>query len=474
MRIPTLRLLAFLAASCTILSGCAPAPIKDPIAVLQSPAERPARLERAMALTDETPGDAARLAALHRMIWVDGFTPDIREMALARLERDDLDNLKVTIRQRMPQLDAWLWLVRLSEIIADRGWTDLAPALISSWARPTIYERDDAKRPEYLALVRLFGRERVPDVIMETLIESNEVAQQGLRTRCWTLLNRLGYQERLAALLVDADIPENDLMLRDLRDAARDLGVVPRNREEILWVRKLREPGHQAFWEQAKKAVANLPPARRLELELRDLAIVVSASVHEPELLALSKDELYRRVETHLNSTTKHIASRSFDGWSGEFNQRLFEHRDDLTWGDLAAMLIAVRAMQVPAVRDHLFDYAQRDHDDNTSEYGGIIALDAQNRFEILEFPPQFRNGDIRFHASQAMFDAGYTAIFHFHFHVQEYENSQYAGPGMGDLQYADTTRANCLVFTYVSRSKLNVDYYRHSRLIVDLGEIEK
>lgn len=457
-----------------LLAGCQPSKITDPVAVMQSPNESPRRLERAMEMTDASPQDPGRLSALHRIIWVDGFTPDIREQALERLAADDLENLKVTIRQRLPRIDAWLWLTRLSEIIAERNWTDLAPALISSWARPTIYEPDDSKRPEFRALVALYGEERVPDVILTTLIESNDIAQQGLRTRCWTLLNRLGYQARLVALLKEADIPENDLMLIDLRDAARELGVVPRNREEILWVRKLREPEHAAFWRQARDAVAQLTPERRLELELRDLAIVVSAAVHEPELLSMTKEELFRRVDTHLESTKRHIASRSFDGWEGEFNQRLFEHRDDLTWGDLAAMLIAIRAMQVPEVRTHLFDYADRDHEDRTSEYGGIIRLDAQNRFEIREFPPQYRMGDIRFNAPQAMFDAGYTGIFHFHFHAQAYQNADYAGPGMGDLQYAESTRANCLVLTFVSRSKLNVDYYRHGRIIVDLGEIER
>lgn len=427
-----------------------------------------------MEMTDATPQDPGRLAALHRLIWVDGYTPDIREQALERLERDDLANLKITIRHRLPRLDAWLWLTRLSEIIAERGWTDLAPALISSWARPTIYQSDDSQRPEFLALVSLFGHERVPEVIMETLVQSTDVTEQGLRTRCWTLLHRLGYQERLVALLQDLNISSSDLMLLDLRAAAIDLGIVPRNREEILWVRKLREPAHAEFWRMAQQAVSQLPATRRADLELRDLAIIVSASIHEPDLLRMTREELYARVDAHLDSTKRYIASRSFEGWAGDFNQRLFEHRENVTWGDLAAMLIAIRAMQVPEVRAHLFEYADRDLTDKTTEYGGIISLDAQNRFEILEFQPQYRMGDIRFNASQAMFDAGYTGIFHFHFHAQEYQNTDYAGPGMGDLQYADATRANCLVFTFINRSTMNVDFYRHGQLIVDLGEITR
>ena len=99
--------------------------------------------------------------------------------------------------------------------------------------------------------------------------------------------------------------------------------------------------------------------------------------------------------------------------------------------------------------------------------------LDRKGRFEILEFPPRIRHHDQKFLASQAMLDAGYTALFHFHYHVQRFRNDDYAGPGFGDVNYADNTRANCLVLTSVRRGALNVDFYRHGRVLVDLGVIE-
>ena len=130
--------------------------------------------------------------------------------------------------------------------------------------------------------------------------------------------------------------------------------------------------------------------------------------------------------------------------------------------------------MRTGPIVEHLFDYADRDHDDESCEYGGVIGLDEQGRFELLEFPPRYRTADNRFDASQAMMDAGYTAVFHFHNHAQEYRNTRHAGPGIGDLNYADNTRPNCLVFTFVTKDTLNVDFYRHSRVIVDLGEIKR
>jgi hypothetical protein len=68
------------------------------------------------------------------------------------------------------------------------------------------------------------------------------------------------------------------------------------------------------------------------------------------------------------------------------------------------------------------------------------------------------------------MFDAAYTSLFHFHFHAQKYRNGNHAGPGMGDKIFADYSRANCLVLTFVNEATMNVDYYRHGHVVVDLG----
>jgi hypothetical protein len=131
-------------------------------------------------------------------------------------------------------------------------------------------------------------------------------------------------------------------------------------------------------------------------------------------------------------------------------------------------------ALDVPQVRAHLFDYAGRDNVDTTTEYGGVIALDEKGRFEILEFEPKIRYHDQIFYTPQEMFDAAYTALFHFHFHAQKFRNGDHAGPGMGDKNYAENTRANCLVFTFVDKDTMNVDYYRHGGVVVDVGIITR
>ena len=457
-----------------LLAGCGgPVAVEDPLATLRQTEVSSRQHFRAMEALDARPDDPAYREALHRMIWRPGYTPVAREAAFDRLAVVDEEGLKRTCRQHLPRLGAREWLERLCQLITDRGWADLSPALVSSWARPIGFI-DDAERQEYQALVRLHGEENVVEVIFEILIESNQPYQQGLRSRCWELLHRLGHRDRLVDLLARHAVGADDPMLADLQAAAIELGIIPRNHEEILWLRKLREPQRAEFWSQAAAIVPGLADSRRRELELRDLPILVAASIHDPWLLEASKDDLYQRVSAHILSSRLHIDADRFRGNPGTYAQRLREHRDALTWGDLAAMLLAVRAMQVPQVVAHLFDYAERDRQDRSCEYGGVLTLDRQGRFEILEFPPRFRLHDNRFDAPQRMLDAGYAAVFHFHNHAQRHRNQQYAGPHIGDLNYADNLRANCLVFTFVNEDTMNVDFYRHSRVIVDLGEIRR
>jgi hypothetical protein len=427
----------------------------------------------AMEALDAQPDDPAYVEQLCRLIYRPGYTVQVREAAFERLEANDPEALKKTIRNKLPQMGARGWHERLCELVADRQWTELTPGLVSSWAQKIGFV-DDLQRPEYEALARLYGRDHVIDAVFTVLMESTKPYQMGLRTRCWELLHRLGQRQRLLELLAGEQGDPDDLMVADLRAAANDLRVVPRTREEVLRVRKLRQPQHLAFWSKAAGVVASLPEARLEQLELRDLPILVAASVHDPWLLTADESELYGQVAAYTAASQLHINPGRFTGFPGSYEQRLVDHRKVLTWGDLAAMLLAVRALEVPQVVAHLFDYADRDHEDETCEYGGVIRLDETGRFEILEFPPRFRRRDNEFIASQEMMDASYTAVFHFHYHVQRPRNGRYAVPGIGDLNYADNTRANCLVLTFINRDTLNVDFYRYGRVIVDLGEVKR
>lgn len=458
------------------VAGCQ-AVVKDPMADLQATDISTRRQMAAMDILDaETDGTSGEQynEALKRILWRPGYTVSVREAALDRLEQRDFEGLQRTLRQRVPNTTAWEWLERVSQIIAERGWVELTPALVSSWSRPTMDNAEDLKRPEYLALAQLHGNDRVIDVVFDTFMESNMPSQQGLRTRCWELLHRLGQRPRLVELLKNVNASQDDLMLADLRDAANDFGIVPRNREEILWLRKLRQPEHAEFWSSAMDALSGMTNRRKAELELRDLPIIVAAYRHQPALLTASTEELYNRVDTKTRGSKTYSHSGNYNDYSSKRPDRLYGWKKELTWSDLAAMSLLLQSLDVPELRRHLFEFAERDRLDETTEYGGVINLDGQGRFEVLEFLPRVREHDEKFLASQEMLDAGYTALFHMHFHCQSWNNTNMAGPGYGDSNYANNLRVNCVVFSCVSGDELNVDYYRYDGIRVDLGTVSK
>jgi len=443
---------------------------------LDNPANRPGRHRAALDVLRARDLTEEELKVVRGMMYRNGYTIEVREVALNFLAEREPELLHETIDFHLPRIDeARLWRARLCEIIAERNWRDLTPALVRAWAWPipgwaeTMYDR-----PEYLALRELHGEAGVMDAVFDILLTHNSVAFQGLRSASWFLLHDLGQRERLIALLQDTDVAADDAFLNDLRASAVELGIVASNREEILWIRKLREPAREAVWKDAVAVVAQLPEERRSELELRDLSVLRAIARHEPELLQKTKTDLYALVDAHVRSQKHHHSGVDASGFAASVRSSLAEHRDELTWGDLAGMLMVVRSIRVPEVASHLFDYAERDRVDESTEYGGVIDLDERNRFEVLEFQPRIRRHDREFNATQEMFDAGYTAVFHFHLHAQEYRNGQYSGPGLGDSRYANATRANCLVFTFIDRDTLNVDFYRHDEIIVDLGEMTR
>jgi hypothetical protein len=455
-------------------SACGPSrSVTHPLETLQTKGEGKRMHLQAIEVLDDQPMTDAYRDVLHDMVWRPGYSALVRMAAVQRLHVLEPDQLARTIRQHLSRLGDSQWHRTLCAWIAQEKWKELTPALVSSWGpfRPMV---PDSERPEYLAIVAIHGQEHVEDVVLELLGTSTRVSQQGLRTRCWGLLNRIGARDELIDLLKRGDFGERDAFMADMVAAYQELGVVPRNREEILWVRKLRTAGYQTYWSQIAAALGDMDPARRDHLQLRDLAVAVAAHRHRPKLLNASMTSLRSNLQERLGRVVTYRRTDGVGWKGGGVRDRLEQHIAELTWGDLVAMTLAMDAMDVTQVRSHLFDYADRDHLDQSTEYGGIIALDDQGRYEILEFLPRIRHHDSRFNAPQAMLDAGYAALFHFHFHAQDHRNAANAGPGFGDEQYADNLRANCLVLTFVDDDVLNLDYYRHDGVEVDLGTIRR
>jgi hypothetical protein len=458
-----------------MLGGCGGQSVTDPVRVLADTTETPARHEAAMRMLEATSDSETTDRMLQQVLVNDGYAVASREAAFDVLARRDAEDLEAFLQINLPRVSAPLWRARLCELIAERSWIDLTPALIRAWARPIPgWIGEPEERPERAALVQMYGEEQLPTVLMRVMLDADPIVAANLRARCWELLVAEGRRDVVADLLENAEVAENDGMFRDLRDIATRTGIIPENREEIIWARALCRPENRGMLDAATEAVGRLSPERRAGLELRDLSVLVGAMRLDPSLLQLDEAQLAAGLSADIDPDGRRVYTADFTGYAGRYTERLREVRDKLDWGDLLALRVAVEAISLEPIRAHLFDHAERDLLDRTTEHGGVIAIDGQGRFEVLEFEPRTRAGDIRFEASQELFEAGYGGVFHFHHHAQTYENRDYAGPHLGDFQYAESTRANCLVFTFIDSSTLNADYYRHGGVVVDLGQINR
>ncbi len=454
-----------------VLNGCT-TPITDPAASLgnQSASDSTHRAALDLIRTDPKPGQD-EIDALQGLVYRPGYQPELRLEGMDYLLRIDPETLTTTLRRRLPRITDHDWLRGVCRFVSDHRLRGLDEALVSSWGRPWTGDLPEDQRPEYRALVAMYGPDAPTRLVWETFLGATRPSQSGLRARCWDLLHRLGARDELIALVRAA--PDSDHpLLRDLNHAARSFGTIPWNREEMLWLARLSEPSRQSFWEEGAIAVQALPEDRRGDLEIRDLPIIVAAARHRPGLLDTDAASLIAEVDVSLQGQ-RHFREQDPGFMPGkDLDHRLRAHRDRLTWGDAAAMLLAQQALAMAPVRAHLFNFADRDLLDETTEYGGVIDLDESGRFNVREFPPRMRVHDKRFEASQEMFDQGYTSLFHFHYHAQKHRNGAHAGPGAGDMAYADNTRANCLVLTFIDDNTMNVDFYRHDGVLVDLGVI--
>lgn len=457
------------------IAACSSTQSDDPAKVLADPKQSTARHRAAVSMLEDQASDDVTVRLLKRAIVVDGYAESSRELAYERLRSLDPEGLRRLLEIRLPRAKRLLWRRWICELIAQDLWLEMTPTLIRAWAQPVpeLAEYPE-KRPERIALVEMYGEDKLPDVLMSVMLDAHPITAANLRSRCWELLIEEGERGQLVAILSGAEVDTSDGMLTDLREIAKKTGVIPRNREEIFWARALCTHDHAEYLGEVTAAVAAMPESRRNAIEMRDLAIIRAAFQHDPSLLEMSDQALYERLESSVKSRDRNIPTASFEGWSGDYSESLYKVRSKLKWGDLAAMLLAVKALQVEQVRDHIFDYAERDLEDKSTEFGGLFTLDSEGRFVVLEFMPRLKQGDNRFVATQVMFDAGYTALFHFHNHAQSYDNSRYAGPHLGDFTYARNTRANCLVFTFLTSRTIDVDFYRYDRVVVDLGVLPR
>jgi hypothetical protein len=458
--------------------ACARA-VQDPMAVLANPAsvgeETQGAIRKLSEGTRPISDDAKR--AVRRIIFGQGYNLATRQDAFNLLVVDDPKGLREALETNIVRMDSFEFRRWILEQVGARDLKDFTTVIVNSWAGPVpVWGVDDRTRPEYQAMAALYGADRVGDALFAVMNEAHPLRQASLRARTWELLMRIGERDRLKQLVTSSSVRPDDVMLRDIKQLVDDLGILPETREELLWLAKLRQTASPAYWKLAGEALRAVPEAQKSAFELRGVPVAMAAFRYEPGLLTQTREQLYDDLMVRLKTRDASKYGANFTGWDtgGTRTEALGMQRDEVKWIDLVACNLALKMLDDPAVRATLFDIGDRDQQDRRTEYGGVVRIDDAGNWQVVEVRPRITGSDTRFEAPQDLFDQGYTALFHFHLHAQDYENGSYAGPHMGDFAYANSTRANCLVFTFIRRDTMNADFYRHGPVVVDLGTFRR
>lgn len=506
MRYPNLRhgvpLFALIAAA-GLLAGCGSYGTsgwstgdneKDIINEQLSTGERAAAVERLW--RSQADGDhAAARESLKRIAWKASNIQAVRLQALRLLLEDECDTNNADSRNMfrlMIAIEPDLEVVNfLATAAADRGWTEFGPPIVRSFARQRP-NRPDRDRPEFGALQRLFPSQPVERSVYAvfatpvTATGQERERQERARLDAWALLARLDPDGSARMGFIAEPVPSDDALVVNVRTIAAELRCVPITAPQLRWLTELRNESPQRgpdaatrrqWWAQTRSAVSGLSPEQVAGLQLRALEPIRWASLFKPEYLSLDR----RGIESTLaqrfagRSTTQRVGA-TFSGNAGN-SERLQDNLRLLAWSDLLTILVIDDVLRQPGLLESFIKHAEDDRKDTSTEFGGLLISPADvplgETYQARLFAPRAteRHGDERFVASDELFAAGPLALAHFHFHAQRVDNREFAGPGPGDLEFAQAHGRACLVITPIGRSTLNIDYFQAGGAKVDLGD---
>lgn len=415
----------------------------------------------------------------------------IRTRAIEVLLLDDreegLADTRNMLGLRLPTETDWSVIGLICETAAARGWTDLTPAIVRSYARPVFEPADDA-RPERRALERLHPGVSVEETVYRVFAArpapglSELALERAERARrdAWELLGRLDPDGAARRDLLAADDGDGgaDPMIATLRRSARELRAVPVTGSELEWVLRLQEPDAAAWWAEAAAAVGGLSEAQAQGLCVRHAEAVRWAARHRPAWVKAGREELLAELRSRLAGRRIYEREAEAGTATPARRERLRENEASLAWGDVLAILVIDEALRDNGVVSALFEQAETDRRDTSTEHGGVLVAAGLGEagFRAVAYPPRptQRVDDTTFIAPEDMFRQAPTALAHYHFHVQSVRNRAYAGPGPGDAEYANKHGRSCVVLTSLDENRLNVDYYQRGGAVVDLGAIER
>jgi hypothetical protein len=434
---------------------------------------------------------------LKGIAWSPAWPVSLRLAALEAVTSDRTEagqsDTRNMVRLMIPRESEMQVTAFLSRMAGERGWTETTPALVRSLARPR-WETPDQQRPEYAAIEALNRGRTVDQVAFDIFLSPPEADVRGVvtpervRGDAWDLLARLDADGSRRAALIMTDEPGAPTadVVAEMRILLREMRTLPLTGEEIRWLGALRDfsdPVRRTWWASTSSIIQRLDQEQTGRLQMRHLEPVRWASEHRPEWIAASREALLEELRGRLQGRQFH-RRQAHRAEMRPPPDRLSDWERTLSWGDLISILVIDEALKQPQVVSAFFEQADQDQRDKSAEYGGLLRARASAggdrlggpTFAAVLYPPRTgnRRGDHEFVAPTDMIDQSYHALAHYHFHVQEIRNHEYAGPSPGDLAYAARFGRSCLVLTGVGTGALNADYYQPDGVVLDLGTLRR
>ena len=438
--------------------------------------------------------------AMKNIVWSSRYPLGVRQRATELLlsDKDDIDNADTrnSLALRLPTEASPDMIGYICQLAGERNWTEFAQPAIRSWSRRITGFGDDV-RPERLLLEKLSGKPATAAVFEffatpvasgQKLTSADIDRAEKARRAAWEVLTRLDPtgKQRTALLASLSPAAAADPLIGDIRASAADLGCVPVTDSELQQLAAMRKFDDKAdgvarrqWWVEATVAVAGLKPEQKIGLRLRHIEPIRWCAADRTQWMGKDRAGLLTLVAERLKGRTPYTRSGPSSTAVITSDESLSNNGPGLLWGDCLAILTIDDALSTPGIGGSLWDQAERDIKDTSTEYGGLLETSGgghSQAFIVTLYPPRptQRAGDQKFIASDDMMRAGTWALAHYHFHAQRSNNADYAGPGPGDEEFATEHGKNCLVFTPVKEGALDVDYFISGGIKLDLGVLNR
>ncbi|MEM1109595.1 MAG: hypothetical protein AAGH99_12990 [Planctomycetota bacterium] len=411
---------------------------------------------RSIALDGEGTDEA--LVALHLLAWSDRHPVTLRSQAMDRLIEHDAEAFWRAADRWLVTVDAPGMIKAIGERAIANDREDAIPALLRRWAIPQ-KAAVEMGRPEAVAFRRLVSPTAIREALWGYVISPDRRAAEAAWMVWFRISNGPAGRQKING--ESGDTP----LLEDLRAAAAAVDHLPRNREELHRLTALRQDAER--WVSWSKLRESVHPRLRGHIALRHLPVLARLDKgHKPFGPMRRASGLQSHLRGSQRFARQRPAGRAVDDVSGGGLS--------LSAADVAVAHEVVLAMNERTVVSAWFAQADADHADKTTEHGGVLTWDAQGKPTAVAFPPKQKEGDQKYFSPPELIEAMYTGLAHYHFHAQEYENAEFAGPGRGDLEFVDALRTHALTLTFIDRDRLNVDLAFPGGWVLDLGCIER